>query len=163
MFRSIGSRLKVEVVLATLLVLWLACVGHAGAVPEYTIAQAFGKAKRSKEIRFGKVFEEHAIIKTTSYRVQPETVRRFYFHETYGPKIRALLKSDPIIRQEEVDRFITKNIGRLRRASFYREGFVTLQMANPEHVMIIPVSLVTVRKSEEVIRKYMKLEPGLFQ
>lgn len=158
MFRSIGFRLKALGAVAALLVF---CGGAFAAVPEYTIGQAFSAGKRSKEIRLGKVFDEHAIIKTSSYRVSPDKVRYFYFHETYGPQIRALLKGDPIIRLDDVDKFMTKNIGRISRASFYREGFVTLQL--PEHVMIIPVSLVTVRRCEEAVQKVMKIDPALFQ
>jgi hypothetical protein len=155
--------------LVSALLLALACqgslagIGHAGPVPEYTIGQLFAASPRSKEIRFAKVVEQRARIITPSWFVQPDKLRHFYFHETYGPQIRALLKDDPIIRHEEVDRFLRKNIGRIRRASFYREGFVTLQLADPESGVIIPVSLLTVRRSEEAIRKHLELSPGLFQ
>jgi len=154
--------------LACALLLALACqgsltgIGHAGAVPEYTIGQLFAASPRSKEIRFAKVVEQRARIITPSWFVQPDKLRYFYFHETWGPQIRDLLKDDPIIRHEEVDRFLRKNIGRIRRASFYREGFVTLQLADPEGGVIIPVSLLTVRRSEEAIRKHLELTPGLF-
>ena len=155
--------------LACALLLALACqgsltgIGHAGAVPEYTIGQLFAASPRSKEIRFAKVVEQRARIITPSWFVQPDKLRHFYFHETWGPQIRDLLKDDPIIRHEEVDRFLRKNIARIRRASFYREGFVTLQLADPEGGVIIPVSLLTVRRSEEAIRNHLELTPGLFR
>jgi hypothetical protein len=151
------------------LLLALACpcgltgIGHAGPVPEYTIGQLFATSPRSKEIRFAKVVEQRARIITPSWFVQPDKLRYFYFHETFGPQISALLKDDSIIRHEEVDRFLRKNIGRIRRASFYREGFVTLQLADPDGGVIIPVSLLTVRRSEEAVRKHLELTPGLFQ
>jgi hypothetical protein len=132
-------------------------------VPQYTITQLFKAGERSKEIRFGKEFSEHAVITSPSYRVTAEQVRFFYGDGEFGPLIRGLLREDPIVRFEDVDRFLGRNLGRIRQASFYREGFVTLQLEKPQTVMIIPFSLVTVRKSEELIRKYLKIRPELFQ
>ena len=154
---------------ACALLIALACqcglpgIGQAEAVPEYTIGQLFAASPRSKDIRFAKVVEQRVRIITPSWFVQPDKLRHFYFHETWGPQISALLKDDPIIRHEEVDRFLRKNIGRIRRASFYREGFVTLRLADPDGGVIIPVSLMTVRRSEEAVRKHLELTPGLFQ
>lgn len=137
-------------------------ISYAETVPEYTIDELFAASPRSKDIRFAKVVEKRARIITPSWYIQPEKLRHFYFHETYGPQIRALLKADPIIRYEDVDRFLKKNISRVRRTSFYSQGFVTLQLADPDGGMIIPVSLLTVRRSEEAVRKHLERTPGLF-
>jgi hypothetical protein len=141
----------------------LAGIGHAGPVPEFTIGQLFAASPRSKEIRFAKVVEQRVRIITPSWFVLPDKLRHYYFHATWGPQISALLKDDPIIRHEEVDRFLRKNLSRIQRVSFYREGFVTLQLTDPEGGVIIPVSLLTVRRSEDAIRKRLELTPGLFR
>jgi hypothetical protein len=133
------------------------------SVPCYSIAQAFARGKRSPQIRFAKIFEEHAVVTTPSYRVALERLRFFYGHETYGPQIRELLKGDPLLRFDELDRFLTANLSNISRASFYREGFVTLQLAKPESVVIIPVSLVTVKMSEALLDRYKRLDPALFR
>jgi len=141
----------------------LAGPGSGESIPEYSIGQLFAASQASKDIRFAKVVEQRVRITTPSWFLQPDKLSYFYFHETYGPRIRALLKDDPIIRHEEVDRFLRNNIGRIRRASFYREGFVTLQLVNPEGGVIIPVSLLTVRRSEEAIQNYLELKPDIFR
>jgi hypothetical protein len=133
------------------------------SVPRYSIGQAFTRGQRSPQLRFARIFDEHAVVTSTSYRVTPERVRFFYHHPSYGPQIRELLKGDPLLRFDELDRFLTANLYNFSRASFYREGFVTLQLVKPESVVIIPVSLVTVKRSEALIDRYMRLEPALFR
>jgi len=157
------KRLVWPLLLALAIQCCLLGIGFAEPLPEYTIGQLFAASSQSKDIRFAKVVDKRVRIITPSWYVQPDKLRHFYFHETYGPQIRALLKDDPIIRHEEVDRFLRKNINRIRRVSFYREGFVTLQLAHPEDGVIIPISLLTVGRSEEAIRKHLDLAPGLFR
>ena len=157
------NRLVCALLLALACQGWPAGIGHAGPIPEFTIGQLFAASPRSKEIRFAKVVEKRVRIITPSWFVPPDKLRHYYFHATWGPQISALLKDDPIIRHAEVDRFLRKNLSRIQRVSFYREGFVTLQLTDPEGGVIIPVSLLTVRRSEEAIRNHLELTPGLFR
>lgn len=131
---------------------------YGSPVPEYTIAQVFTLAKRAKDVKFAKVFDDHAIITSSSYRVPGEKIGFYYFHAEYGPQIRKLLKEDYIVNFQDIDIFLRKNINNIQRVSFYPEGFISLQMHKPQYVMLIPVSLTTVRKSEQVLKSYLKME-----
>jgi hypothetical protein len=51
-----------------------------------------------------------------------------------------------------------RNSGRIHHVSLYPEGFILVQLENPQQVLIIPVSLVTVRRSEEIVKAHLKLQ-----
>lgn len=146
------------VVAALLAALFLFVPSVKAAPPQYTIAQLYSAAKRSTEIRCAKNFTENAVITSASYRVDKGNVLHYYFHPEYGRQIRELLEKDTFVSWREVDGFMRRNSGRIHHVSLYPEGFVLLQLDNPQTVLIIPVSLVTVRRGEETVKAHLKLQ-----
>ena len=145
------------------LVLFLLLTLAAGTLvqasaPEYTIAKLYSAAKGAPELKGARSFSENALIVTPSYRVAKEQVSHYYFHPEYGPQIKALLERDTFVNWWQIDSFMRRNIGRIHHVSLYEEGFILVQLENPQKVLILPVSLVTVRKSEEAVRAYLKLQ-----
>lgn len=128
------------------------------APPQYTIAQLYSAAKRAPAIMGGKSFAGHAVIISPSYRVECGEFRQYYFHPEYGQQIKALLEQDVFVNWGQIDRFVRRNLARIHHVSLYEEGFILMQLEKPQEVLIIPVSLVTVRKSEQVVRSYLKLQ-----
>ncbi len=148
----------VSALLLTACLVWAPLPASAApVVPEYTIGDLYAAARTFKEIRFGKTFNDHAIIKSSPYQLDREQVRYFFFHEVYGPRIAQVLKEDDLVDFKGLDRFLRSNLGRLHHASFYSEGFILLQLENPTAVVIVPVSLVTVQRSEREVRAYLKV------
>lgn len=128
------------------------------APPQYTIAQLYGEAKRAPEIRGAKSFADHALITSASYRVDRADVTHYYYHPEHGRQIKGLLEKDTFVSWWEVDTFMRRNAGRIHHVSLYPEGFVLVQLEGPQQVLIIPVSLVTVRRGEELIRAHLPLQ-----
>ena len=128
------------------------------APPKYTIAQLYSAAKRAPEIKGAKSFADHAVITSASYRVEKGNVLHYYYHPEYGRQIKGLLEKDTFVSWWEVDTFMRRNSGRIHHVSLYPEGFVLVQLEGPEQVLIIPVSLVTVRRSEALIRAHLPLQ-----
>ena len=128
------------------------------APPKYTIAQLYSAAKRAPEIKGAKSFADHAVITSASYRVEKGNVLQYYYHPEYGRQIKGLLEKDTFVSWWEVDTFMRRNSGRIHHVSLYPEGFVLVQLEGPQQVLIIPVSLVTVRRSEELIRAHLPLQ-----
>jgi hypothetical protein len=137
-------------------ILLLATAAQA-APPQYTIAQLYSAAQRAPEIKGAKRVTEHALIVTPSYRVDQANLLHYYFHPQYGRQIKQLLEKDTFVRYWEVDAFLRRHQGRIHHVSLYPEGFVLVQLDNPQQVLIIPVSLVTVRRSEEIVKAHLKL------
>jgi hypothetical protein len=127
------------------------------APPQYTIAQLYAKGVRAPEIKGAKIITEHALIVTPSYRVERGNVLHYYHHPAYGRQIKELLEKDTFVRYWEVDAFMRRHQGRIHHVSLYPEGFVLVQLDNPQQVLIIPVSLVTVRRSEEIVKAHLRL------
>lgn len=142
--------------------LFVAIVLLAGTVyaspPKYTIAQLYSAAKGAPEMKGAKSFSENALIITPSYRVDKGQFNHYFFHPEYGKQIKALLEKDTFISWWQIDTFVRRNIGRIHHVSLYEEGFILVQLENPQKVLILPVSLVTVRKSEQIVRAYLKLQ-----
>ncbi len=136
--------------------LWFG-VAHATA-PQYTIAQLYSAAKGAPEMKGAKSFSENALIITPSYRVDKGQLNHYFFHPEYGKQIKALLEKDTFVSWWQIDTFVRRNIGRIHHVSLYEEGFILVQLENPQKVLILPVSLVTVRKSEQIVRAYLKLQ-----
>jgi hypothetical protein len=130
----------------------------AAAPPQYTIAQLYSAAKGAPELKGAKSFAENALIVTPSYRVDKEQLNHYYFHPEYGQQIKSLLEKDTFVNWWQVDSFVRKNIGRIHHVSLYEAGFILVQMESPQKVLILPVSLVTVRKSEQIVKSYLKLQ-----
>ncbi|NJC88389.1 MAG: hypothetical protein FIB02_07650 [Desulfuromonas sp.] len=126
--------------------------------PQYTIGQLYSAAKRAPEMKGAKSFTENALIITPSYRVSKEMLNRYYFHPEHGRQIKELLEKDTFVSWWQIDNFVRRNIGRIHHVSLYEEGFVLVQMDNPQNVLILPVSLVTVRKSEQIVKAYLQLQ-----
>lgn len=146
----------------TIILLILLSLGAGGLLhaspPQYTIAQFFTAAKSSPELKGARSFTENAVIITPSYRVPKEQVSYYYFHPEYGKQIKELLEKDTFISWWQVDSFVRRNINNIHHVSLYEEGFILVQLENPQKVLILPVSLVTVRKSEQIVRAYLKLQ-----
>ncbi len=103
-------------------------------------------------------FSDNALIVTPSYRVTKEMFDQYYFHPEHGPQIKALLEKDTFVSWWQVDSFVRRNYGRIHHVSLYEEGFILVQLENPQKALILPVSLVTVRKSEQLVRAHLKLQ-----
>ena len=146
------------VVLLLLLFVLAGAFAVQAAPPRYTIAQLYSAAKRAPEIKGAKSFADHAVITSASYRVEQGNVKHYYFHPDYGRQIKALLEKDTFVSWWEIDTFMRRNSGRIHHVSLYPEGFILVQLENPQQVMIIPVSLVTVRRSEEIVKAHLKLQ-----
>ena len=141
----------------------LACLGLLIGVgqaspPQYTIGQLYSAAKGAPELKGARNFSENAVIVTPSYRVEKSQFNRYYFDPEYGRQIRELLEKDTFISWWQVDDFVKRNLGRIHHVSLYEQGFILVQLENPQKVLLLPVSLVTVRKSEEAVRAYLKLQ-----
>lgn len=128
------------------------------APPQYTIAQLYSAASLAPEIKGAKSFAENAIITSASYRVEKDNVRHYYYHPEHGRQIKALLEKDTFVSWWEIDNFMRRNSRRIHHVSLYPEGFVLVQLENPQKVLIIPVSLVTVRRSEEIVKAHLTLQ-----
>lgn len=152
----IGSRLAAALV-SVLLILGAASLLQA-APPQYTISQFFAAAKRAPEMKGARSFTENALIITPSYRVDRGQVSHYFFHPEYGRQIRELLEKDIFVSWWQIDSFVRRNLGRIHHVSLYEEGFILVQLENPQQVLILPVSLVTVRKSEQIVRAHLKLQ-----
>lgn len=126
--------------------------------PRYTIAQVYAAAKGAPEMKGAKSFAEHALIITPSYRVEKGQFNHYFFHPEYGRQIRELLEKDTFVSWWQIDNFVRRNVGRIHHVSLYEEGFILVQLENPQKVLILPVSLVTVRKSEQIVKAYLKLQ-----
>ncbi len=145
-----------RLLLAMLLVL-VVTTATTAAPREYTITQLYTAGKRAPEIKGARSVTEHALIVTPSYRVEKGNVLHYYHHPQYGRQIRELLEKDTFVSWWEVDGFMRRHQGRIHHVSLYPEGFVLVQLDNPQQVLIIPVSLVTVRRSEEIVRAHLQL------
>lgn len=143
-----------RLIIASILLL---AVAAQAAPPQYTISQLYTKGARAPEIKGAKSVTEHALIVTPSYRVEKGNLLHYYFHPQYGRQIKELLEKDTFVRYWEVDAFMRRHQGRIHHVSLYPEGFVLVQLDNPQQVLIIPVSLVTVRRSEEIVKAHLKL------
>jgi hypothetical protein len=140
-----------------LLLLLAATLSAHAAPPQYTIAQLYSAAQRAPELKGAKRVTEHAVIVTPSYRVDKANLLHYYFHPHYGRQIKELLEKDSFVRYWEVDAFLRRQQGRIHHVSLYPEGFILVQLESPQQVLILPVSLVTVRRSEEIVRAHLKL------
>lgn len=147
-----------RLLLAALLAGLFLTVPVAAAPPQYTIAQLYAAAKRAPEIKHAKSFAANAVITSASYRVEKKNVLHYYFHPEYGAQIKALLEKDSFVSWWEVDGFMRRNSGRIHHVSLYPEGFVLVQLDNPQTVLLIPVSLVTVQRSEALVKAHLKLQ-----
>jgi uncharacterized protein VirK/YbjX len=147
-----------------LLAFLLSLLPHgACASPEYRIAELYLAAAPLPELPLARHFDAAAHIVSPSWRLAPQALEQIYLHPTFAPQIRALLEADPLVRFAVLDRYLRRNFARLQRASFYREGFVTLQYAAPQTTIIVPLSLVTVSRGEEALRRNLPLAPELFR
>jgi len=145
--------------LLLLLSLLLFAAGSVLAKPsEYTIGQFYATAKMAPELKGGRSFTENALIITPSYRVSREMLSQYFFDSEHGAKIKALLEKDPFVSWWQIDSFVRRNLNNIHHVSLYEEGFILVQMEKPQKVLILAVSLVTVRKSEEAVRAYLKLQ-----
>lgn len=126
--------------------------------PQYTIGQFYAAAKGAPEMKGARNFTDNAVIVTPSYRVSREQFSEYFFHPEHGRKIKALLEKDPFVSWWQIDGFVRRNLGRIHHVSLYDQGFILVQLENPQKVLILAVSLVTVRKSEEAVRAYLKLQ-----
>ena len=126
--------------------------------PEYSIGQFYAAARMSPEMKGARTFAEHALITTPSYRVSREMLQRYYFDPESGAQIKALLEKDMFVSWWQIDNFVRRNISRIHHVSLYDQGFILLQLENPQKVLILPVSLVTVSKSEQAVKNYLKLQ-----
>jgi hypothetical protein len=140
------------------LFLLLLATAAPAAAPQYTIAQLYSSAKRAPEIKGAKSFAENAVITSMSYRVDKGNVNRYYFDPYYGKLIRELLEKDTFVSWWEIDGFMRRHAGRIDHVSLYPEGFVLVQLEQPQNVLIIPVSLKTVQRGEELVRQHLKLQ-----
>jgi hypothetical protein len=146
-------------IFAVLLLLLLTVGGEAAAKPpEYTIGQFFAAARMAPELKGARSFTENALIVTPSYRVSKAQLNEYFFHPEHGPRIRALLEKDPFVNWWQIDSFVRRNLGNIHHVSLYEEGFILVQLEKPQKVLILAVSLVTVKKSEETVRAYLKLQ-----
>ncbi|MHB8709383.1 MAG: hypothetical protein ACYC9I_10950 [Desulfuromonadales bacterium] len=143
--------------LLVLLAFGAVCPAQASP-PQYTIAQVYAAAKGAPEMKGARSFAEHALIITPSYRVEKGQLNHYFFHPEYGRQIKALLEKDIFVSWWQIDNFVRRNIGRIHHVSLYEEGFILVQLENPQKVLILPVSLVTVRKSEQIVRAHLKLQ-----
>ena len=128
------------------------------APPQYTIAQLYSAAKSAPELKGAKSFSENALIVTPSYRVSNEQLNHYYFHPEHGRQIKELLEKDTFVSWWQIDAFVRRNISNIHHVSLYEEGFILVQLAKPQKVLILPVSLVTARKCEQIVRAYLKLQ-----
>lgn len=135
----------------------------AAGTQSYSIAQLYTAAKPLPGVRYAKTYDRHAYVVTSSYRVLPEKLRRAWEHPRYGAQIRALLADDYFLRAGQFESFFAQNIGNIGKASFFSEGFVMLQLLNPEQVVIVPVSIATVQKADAAVRAALKESPELFR
>jgi hypothetical protein len=134
-------------------------VGRVQATPpQYTIGQFYAAAKSAPEMKGARSFTENALIVTPSYRVSNAQLRDYFFHPEHGRQIRELLEKDTFVSWWQIDTFVRRNLGRIHHVSLYEQGFILVQLENPQKVLILPVSLVTVRKSEQIVRNYLKLQ-----
>lgn len=142
------------------LLLAAACLPAAvrGEAKKLTIAQVYGAGQSVAGLSGARSYAEHAVITTASYRVSGGDAGFYYNHPVHGPQIRSLLEKDAFVKWGQVDSFMKRQGGRIDHVSLYPEGFVLVQLENPQQVVILPVSLVTVRRSEELIRAYLKLQ-----
>ena len=143
---------------ALTIVLLLAAGNLSAKPPEYSIGQFYAAAKMAPELKGGRNFTENALIITPSYRVSREMLRQYFFDPVHGAKIKALLEKDPYVSWWQIDSFVRRNLNNIHHVSLYEEGFILVQLEKPQKVLILAVSLVTVRKSEETVRAYLKLQ-----
>ncbi len=147
-----------------LIVLLFSLFPHiASASPEYRIDQLYLAAAPLSEIPLARHFDDAARIVTPSWRLEPQALEQIYGHPIFAPQIREILEADPLVRFAALDGYLRRNFSRLQRASFYREGFVTLQYSAPVTTIIVPLSLVTVSRGEEALRRNLPLAPELFR
>jgi uncharacterized protein YdeI (BOF family) len=144
--------------IALLMVLVLPAGVVSASAPQYTISQFFSAAKGAPEMKGAKSFTDNALIITPSYRVSRAQLNEYFFHPEHGPQIKALLEKDPFVSWWQIDNFIRRNLGNIHHVSLYEEGFILVQLEKPQKVLILAVSLVTVRKSEEAVRAYLQLQ-----
>jgi hypothetical protein len=135
----------------------------ARATPEYRIAELYLAGAPLAELPSARHFDAAARIVSPSWRLEPQALEKIYLHPTFAPQIREILAADPLVHFAVLDRFLRGNFSRLQRASFYREGFVTLQLAAPQTTVIVPLSLATVSRGEEAVRRNLPLAPELFR
>jgi hypothetical protein len=140
-----------------LLAVPLADVGWAKP-PQYTIGQFYAAAKYTPELKGARSFTENALIITPSYRVSKEQLKEYFFHPEHGRQIKELLEKDTFVSWWQIDGFVRRNLDNIHHVSLYEEGFILVQLDKPQKVLILAVSLVTVRKSEAAVRAYLKLQ-----
>lgn len=133
------------------------------ATPDYRISELYLAAQPLPELPLARHYDAAARIVSPSWRLEPQALQQIYLHPTFAPQIREILAADPLVRFAALDRFLRANFGRVQRASFYREGFVTLQLAAPQTTVIVPVSLATVDRGEAALRRNLPLAPELFR
>lgn len=144
--------------LVVLLLLLLSAVVVSAKAPEYTIGQFYAAAKMAPELKGARSFTENALIVTPSYRVSKEQLNRYFFDPEHGAQIKTLLEKDPFVNWWQIDNFVRRNLGNIHHVSLYEQGFILVQLEKPQKVLILAVSLVTVRKSEEIVKAYLKLQ-----
>ncbi len=142
-----------------LLLLLPLAVGNVSAKPpEYTISQFFSAAKMAPELKGARSFTENALIVTPSYRVSREMLSQYFFDAEHGAKIRELLEKDPFVSWWQIDNFVRRNLNNIHHISLYEQGFILVQLEKPQKVLILAISLVTVKKGEEAVKAYLKLQ-----
>ena len=147
-----------RLLIACLLSVGLSCGMALATPPQYTIGEFYAATKGAPEMKGARSFAEHALIVTPSYRIDRGQLNHYFFHPDYGKQIKALLEKDTFVSWWQIDTFVRRNLNRIHHVSLYEQGFILVQLENPQKVLILPVSLVTVRKSEEVVRAYLKLQ-----
>ena len=147
-----------RILIAPLLLLLLVAAAAQAAPPQYTITQLYGAGQRAPEIKGAKSFADNAVITSASYRVDQGNVHRYYFDPYYGKLIRELLEQDTFVSWREIDGFMRRHSGRIHHVSLYPEGFVLVQLEQPQAVLVIPVSLVTVQRGEALVRQHLPLQ-----
>ena len=145
-------------VIVCLLSLGLPFGSALASPPQYTIGQFYAAAKGAPEMKGARSFAERALIVTPSYRVEREQLSHYFFHPEYGKQIKELLEKDSFVSWWQIDTFVRRNLNRIHHVSLYEQGFILVQLENPQKVLILPVSLVTVRKSEQIVKAYLKLQ-----
>lgn len=144
--------------LAVMLLLVLSAGGVSAKAPEYTIGQFYAAARMAPELKGARSFTENALIVTPSYRVSREQLNKYFFHPEHGAQIKALLEKDPFVNWWQIDGFVRRHLGNIHHVSLYEQGFILVQLEKPQKVLILAVSLVTVKKSEELVKRYLQLQ-----
>ena len=135
----------------------------AVASPEYSIAELYMAAVPLPELPLARRFDAAARIVSPLVWLQPVALEKIYRDPRFAPQIRSILEADALVSFAALDRFLLANFTRLRRASFYRQGFVTLQLDGPQTTVIVPLSLATVKRGEEAVQRNLPLAPELFR